>query len=118
MNNYDIISSYLMYLDANNSYGWAMSQMLPVNGFKWVNNLSQFNESFIKNYDEIDDKGYFLEIAVKYPKKLFDLHKDFPYLAERKKIGKVKKLACDIRDKKICCSHKGFKKSIKSWINT
>ena len=47
MKNYnkDIISSYLMYLDANNLYGWAMSQKLPVNGLKWIKNLSQFNES-------------------------------------------------------------------------
>ena len=45
MKNYDkdIISSYLIYLDANNLYGWAMSQKLPVNGFKWVKNLSKFN---------------------------------------------------------------------------
>ena len=42
MDNYDksIISSYLMYLDANNLYGWAMIQKLPVYGFKWVKKLS------------------------------------------------------------------------------
>ena len=53
MKNYDknIISSYLTYLDANNSYGWAMSEKLPVNGFKWVEKLSRFNEIFIKNYN-------------------------------------------------------------------
>ena len=50
MRNYnkDIISSYLMYLDASNLYGWAVSQKLPVNGFKWVKNLPRFNERFIK----------------------------------------------------------------------
>ena len=89
MKNYnkDIISSYLLYLDANNLYGWAMSQKLPVNGFKWVekSRLSRFNEIFIKNYDENSDKGYLLEVDVDYPKKLFDLHKDLPFLPERKK---------------------------------
>ena len=59
MKNYNknIESSYLIYLDANNLYGWAMSQKLPVNGFKWVNDLSRFNEDFIKNYNENSDKG-------------------------------------------------------------
>ena len=53
MNNYDkkINSSYIEYLEANNLYGWAMSQALPVNGFKWKK-LSKFNEDFIKEYDE------------------------------------------------------------------
>ena len=41
-------SSYIEYLDANNLYGWEMSQKLPVNGFKWVKNLSKFNEDFKK----------------------------------------------------------------------
>ena len=87
MKNYDkdIISSYLMYLDDNNLYGWEMSQKLPVNGFKWVKKLSKFNEIFIRNYDENRDKGYFLEEDVDYPKKLFDFHKDLPFLPERKK---------------------------------
>ena len=64
MKNYDksVKSSYIEYLEANNLYGWAMSQKLPVDGFKWVeeNDLSRFNKSFIKNYDENSDKGYFL----------------------------------------------------------
>ena len=77
MKNYDknFESLYLMYLDANNLYGWAMSQKLPVNGFKWVKEFSEcnsveFNESFIKRYDENNDRGYFLEADVEYPKKI------------------------------------------------
>ena len=46
-----IDSSYLMYVDANNLYGWTMSKKLPVNGFKWKNDLLRFNEDFIKNYN-------------------------------------------------------------------
>ena len=50
-------SSYIQYLDANNLYGWAMSQKLSVNDFKWINNVSKINEKFIKNCDEDSDKG-------------------------------------------------------------
>ena len=71
MNDYDksIESSYLMYLDASNLYGWAISQKLPINGFTWVEDLSKPNESFMKNYDKNSDGGYFLEVYVEYPKK-------------------------------------------------
>ena len=92
-------SSYLKYLDASNLYGWATSQKLPVYGFEWINDLSDINEDFIKNYDKNGDVGYLLEVDIEYPKKLFDLHKDLPFLPERKKIGKVEKLVCGIEDK-------------------
>ena len=87
MKNYDkdIISSYLMYLDANNLYGWAISQKLPVNGFKWVEKLSRFNEIFIKNYNENSNIGYFLGVDIDYQKELFNLHKDLPFSPKRKK---------------------------------
>ena len=106
MKNYDknIESSYLTYLDANNLYGWAMSQKLPVNGFKWENDLSRFNEDFIKNYNENSDVGYFLEVDVEYPKKLFSSHKDLPFLPEIK-IEKVEKLVCGIEDKEKYIIH-------------
>ena len=70
MKNYDknIESPYLIYLDANNLYGWAMSQKLPINGFEWVEKLSQFNKGFIKNCDENSDKGCILEVDVEYSK--------------------------------------------------
>ena len=54
MKNYDknTASSYLMCLDAKNLYGWKMYQKLPADGFEWVEELSQFKEDVIKNYDE------------------------------------------------------------------
>ena len=69
-------SSYIHYLDANNLYGWAMSQKLPVDEFKWIEDTSKINEEFIKNYDKNNDKGYILEVDVKYPKRLHKLHSD------------------------------------------
>ena len=54
-------SSYIEHLDANNLYGWAMSQKLPVKDFKWVKKkkLSEFNEDFIKKYDKGSNTVYF-----------------------------------------------------------
>ena len=73
-----------------------MSQKLPVNGFMWYNEyLSDFNEDFIKHYNENSDAGCFVE----YPKKLWNSHKDLPFLPERKKLEKLEKLVCSIEDK-------------------
>ena len=63
-----------------------MSQKLPVNGFKWVEKLSNFDEKFIKGYNENSDRGYFLEVDVDYPKKLINLHKNLSLLPKRQKI--------------------------------
>ena len=84
-----------------------MSQKLPVNGFKWIKKeeLSKFNEDFIKNYDENGNIGYFLEVDIDYPKELFNLHKDLPFLPERKKVNKVEKLICNIEDKEKYVMH-------------
>ena len=93
-------SSYIQYLDANNIYGWAMSKKFPVNGFKWLDTSetsNKTNEDFIKNYDE---KGYILEVDVKYPKRLHDLHSDLPFLSEVMEVNKCKKLVCNLFDKK------------------
>ena len=73
-----------------------MSQKLLVNGFKWVENLWRFNERFIKSYNENGDIRYFLEVGIDYPKELFNLHRDLPFLSERKKIYKCEKLICNI----------------------
>ena len=84
-----------------------MSQKLGVNDFKWVKKeeLSKFNENFIKNYDENGNIGYFFEVDIDYPKELFNLHKDLPFLPESKKVNKVEKLICDIEDKKKYVIH-------------
>ena len=63
------------------------------NGFKWVEDLSQFSENFIKKVD------------VQHLKRLFNLHKDLPFLPERKKVEKVEKLICSIEDKEKYVIH-------------
>ena len=92
-------SSYLQYWDANNLYGWAMSQKLPVNNFGWIEDTSQFNEDFIKNYDEESDEEYFLEVDVQNLEQLHELHNDLPFLPERIKIEKIEKLLASLDDK-------------------
>ena len=116
MENYDKNkeSSYIQCLDANNLHGWAISQKLPVNNFKWVKDVSRINEEFIKNYNENSSKGYILEVDVKCLKKLHDLHSDLPFLPKRIKIDKCKKLVCDLHNKKKYVAHI---KSLKQALN-
>ena len=92
-------SSYLIYLVTNNLYGWVISQKLPVKGFKWAKDMSQFNEDFIKKYDEDCNKRYFFEVDIDYPKELFNFHKGLSFLPERKKFEKVEKLIFSTEDK-------------------
>ena len=72
MKNYDSNkpSIYLMYVDANNLYGYGMSKKLPYGNFKWIDDLSIFTEDFIKNYNENSDTGYLLVVDVLYPQNL------------------------------------------------
>ena len=72
MKNYDKTkpSSYLMYVDVNNLYGYAMSKKLPTDNFRWIEDISIFIEDYIKNYDENSDTGYLLVVDVTYPKDL------------------------------------------------
>ena len=91
-----------------------MSQKLPGNNFKWVEDTSRINEEFIKNYNENSNKGYILEVDVKYPKKLHDLHSDLPFLPRRMKIDKCEKLVCNLLNKKKYVVHI---KSLKQALN-
>ena len=92
-------SLYLQYWDVNNLYGWEMSKMLPVNNYEWIKDIYNVNEGFLKNYNEEIDEVYFLEVDVQYIEKLRELHNHLPFLPERMKTVKVKKLAANLDNK-------------------
>jgi hypothetical protein len=78
-------SSYVMYLDANNLYGWVMSQSLPTGEFDWLNEEENSNLDITQIPDD-SEEGYILEVDLKYPKELLDLHNDYPLVPEKMKI--------------------------------
>ena len=93
MNNYDPDkpSSYIMYLDANNLYGWAMSQPLPYRNFKWLYPDTVFYVGKRKVDDTIIEKkkgiGHIYEVDLEYPEELHDLHNDYPCAPEKIKVS-------------------------------
>ena len=107
MKNYDKNkeSSFIVYLDANNLYGWPMYKKLPVSDFKRIDDLSIFTEDLIKNFDENSDKGYIFEVDVEYPKNIRMLHKDLSFLPKRMKINKCPKLVCSTENKENYVVH-------------
>ena len=84
--------SYLKYWNVKNLYGWGMSQKLPVNIFQWIEDTNQFNEDFIKSYNEESDERYFLEVDIQYPEKLHELN-------EKIQIERVERLVTNLNDK-------------------
>ena len=93
MNNFreDMASSFLMYLDANNLYDWTMCRKLPLNNFEWIDKPNEmFATKSILNYDEeTNEKGYFLEVDIEYPKELHNAHSELPFcpLKDKKNIN-------------------------------
>ena len=76
-------------------------------------NMLQFNEDFMKNYDEDSDKGYILEVDVTYSKSFHNLHCDLLFLLERMKINKCNKVVCTLHDNKNYVVHiRSLKKSL------
>ena len=98
-------SIFLQYLDANNLYGWAMSKLLPTGGFKCVNESSKFTPDEIGRLAKHGSKGYLLEVDVRYPKELHDLHNDLLFMCEKMKINKVEKLVPNLYNKKKYVIH-------------
>ena len=84
-----------------------MSKKLHVGNFKWIekDDVSKFDEEFVKNYDENSDKGYILEVDVEYPENIRMLHSDLPFLPERMKINKCTKLVCTTLNKENYVVH-------------
>ena len=89
MKNYDekAPSKYIMYLDANNLYGWATSQFLPTGNFKWLSQ-KQIEKTNLGKYTENSKKGLILEVDLEYPQELHDLHNDYPLRPEKIKVAK------------------------------
>ena len=78
-------SKCIMYLDANNLYGWAMSQCLPTGGFRWMTQ-KQIDKANLAKYEVDSKKGLILEVDLDYPEKLHDLHNDYPLASEKLKV--------------------------------
>ena len=74
-----------MYLDANNLYGWAMSQYLPTGGFRWMTE-KQIDKIDLAKYKEDSEKGLILEVDLEYPEGLHNLHNDYPPGPEKVKV--------------------------------
>ena len=117
-------SKYIMYLDANNLYGWAMSQHLPTGNFKWMTD-KEIKRIDLGKYKADGKKGLVLEVDLEYSQELHDLHNDYPLAPEKTKvssgmlseyckkiadkykisIGLVNKLISTLRDKKEYVLH-------------
>lgn len=116
--------SYIIYLDANNLYGWSMVQYLPTGNYKWVE-PTEFDVDKIMNLKDDANTGYLFEVDLTYPKELHNLHNDYPLAPESlevkynmlsdynkqklakmgKKFTKGKKLVPNLNDKKNYVLH-------------
>ena len=112
MKNYrpDVESTYIQYLDANNLYGWAMSQQLPTHGFSWMRNITKEKVMDIlekANHSMLNRgrKGYIFEVDLEYPKDLWKTHNDYPLVPEKMIVNRVEKLICHFKPRKNYVVH-------------
>ena len=113
-------SKYIQYLDTNNLYGWAMSKPLPTHGFKWM------KTSELETWEL---HSCILEVDLEYPKKLHDLHNDYPLAPEQIVVNKFEKLIPNLWNKKnyvnlkqylslgyLTNIHRGIKSKESQWL--
>ncbi|GFY78920.1 uncharacterized protein TNIN_96261 [Trichonephila inaurata madagascariensis] len=104
-------SSYIIYLDANNLYGWAMSQHLPTHDFSWTDEDVNFMD--VPNDSDI---GYIFEVDLEYPDELHDLHNCYPLAPEKIEVSVSE---CSPILKNIAKEFSILKsKSVKNWFLT
>ena len=91
---------FIIYVGANNLYGWAMTQYLPYGEFKWLSKkeIDEFDLNLVKENSSV---GYILEVGLEYPNELHDLHNDYPLAPEKLEISQkiLSKYCSDIADK-------------------
>lgn len=99
-------SKYIMYYEANNLYGWAMTQPLPYGGFKWVENEA-LEKLETKDIPYNSNIGYILEVDLEYPESIHDAHQDLLFCAEHRAPpgSKQKKLMTTLYDKQNYIIH-------------
>ena len=120
-------SKYIQYLDANNLYGWAMCENLPVRDFRWM------IEEELQKWKTVP---CILEVDLEYPEQLHDLHNDYPLAPERLIVNKVEKLIPNLNDKKkyiihhenlkqyldlgmkLTCVHRGIRFVEEPWLES
>ena len=105
-------SSYIQYLDANNLYGWAMSQPLPTHGFEWVENITK--TQVLNIVEGNSAKGYIFDVDLVYPKHLWEKHNDYPLAPELIKVNGVEKLICHFKPRTNYVLHY---KNLKQYLN-
>ena len=91
-----MLSIYIVYLDANNLYSWAMSKPLPTHGFKWMK---------VSELETWENHSCILEVDLEYPRSLHDLHSDYPLAPEQIEVNKVDKLIPNLWNKKKYVIH-------------
>ena len=103
-------TSYIQYLDANNLYGWAMSQQLPTHGFSWMKNSTK--EKVMDILDKANHsmsnrgrKGYIFEVDLEYPSNLWESHNDYPLAPEKMIVNGVEKQICHFKPRKNYVVH-------------